>query len=47
MIDGTRNFSDLRGWNEQTLVVWEAPENTDMSAILADLAEVSQQFPYS
>jgi plastocyanin len=47
VIDSTHNFPDLREGDEQTLVVWELPENTDMSAILAYLAEVSQQFPYS
>ena len=47
VIDSTHNFPDLRDGNEQTLVAWEAPESTDTSAILANLAEVSQQFPYS
>ena len=47
VIDSTHNFPDLREGDEQTLVVWEAPENSDESTIIADLAEVSQQFPYS
>lgn len=47
VIDSTHNFSDLREGDEQTLVVWKAPENSDTSTIIADLAEVSQQFPYS
>jgi plastocyanin len=47
VIDSTHNFSDLREGDEQTLVVWEAPENSDVSTIITDLAEVSQQFPYS
>jgi hypothetical protein len=47
VIDSTHNFSDLREGDEQTLVVWKAPENSDTSTITADLAEVSQQFPYS
>jgi plastocyanin len=47
VIDSTHNFPDLREGDEQTLVVWEAPESTDTSTILANLAEVSQQFPYS
>jgi plastocyanin len=47
VIDSTHNFPDLREGDEQTLVVWEAPESIDTSTILADLAEVSQQFPYS
>lgn len=47
VIDSTHNFSDLREGDEQTLVVWEAPENSDTSTIIADLAEVSQQFTYS
>ena len=47
VIDGTHNFPDLREGDEQTLVVWEEPESCDTSAILADIAAVSQQFPYS
>jgi plastocyanin len=47
VIDSTHNFPDLRQGDEQTLVVWEAPENSDTSTIIAGLAEVSQQFPYS
>jgi plastocyanin len=47
VIDSTYNFPDLREGDEQTLVVWEAPENSDTSTIIAGLAEVSQQFPYS
>jgi plastocyanin len=47
VIDSTHNFPDLRDGEEQTLVVWEAPESTDTSAILTNLAEMSQQFPYS
>ena len=47
VIDSTHSFPDLRDGNEQTLVVWEAPESIDTSTILANLAEVSQQFPYS
>jgi plastocyanin len=46
VIDSTHNFPDLREGDEQTLVVWEAPQNSDTSTI-ANLAEVSQQFPYS
>jgi plastocyanin len=47
VIDSTYNFPDLREGDEQTLVVWEAPENNDTSTTIADLAGVSQQFPYS
>ena len=47
VIDSTHNFSDLREGDEQTLIVWEAPENSNTSTVIADLAEVSQQFPYS
>jgi plastocyanin len=47
VIDSTHNFPDLREGDEQTLIVWEVPENSDTSTIIADLAEVSQQFPYS
>jgi plastocyanin len=46
-IDSTHNFPDLREGDEQTLVVWRAPENSDTSTVLANLAELSQQFPYS
>jgi hypothetical protein len=46
VIDSTHNFPDLREGDEQTLVAWEAPENSDESTIIVDLAEVSQQFPY-
>lgn len=47
VIDSTHNFPDLREGDGQTLVVWEAPENSDTSTIIAELAGVSQQFPYS
>lgn len=47
VIDSTHNFPDLREGDGQTLVVWEAPENSDTSTIMAELAGVSQQFPYS
>jgi plastocyanin len=46
-VDSTHNFPDLREGDEQTLVVWRAPENSDTSTIIANLAELSQQFPYS
>jgi hypothetical protein len=46
VIDSTHNFLDLREGDEQTLVVWKAPENSDISTVLVGLAEVSQQFPY-
>ncbi|MGH9978247.1 MAG: hypothetical protein ACRD8Z_20815 [Nitrososphaeraceae archaeon] len=47
VIDSNYNFLDLREGDGQTLVVWEAPENSDTSTVIAGLAEVSQQFPYS
>jgi plastocyanin len=47
VIDSTHNFPDLREGDEQTLVVWRAPENSDTPTIIATLAELSQQFPYS
>jgi plastocyanin len=47
VIDSTYNFPDLREGDEQTLVVWKAPENSDTSTVIASLAELSQQFPYS
>ena len=47
VIDSTHNFPDLREGDEQALVVWRAPENSDTSTIITTLAELSQQFPYS
>src|ERR687897_2834596 len=47
VIDSTHNFPDLREGDEQTLIVWEVPGSSDVSTIITDLAEVSQQFPYS
>ena len=49
VIDSTHNFPDLREGDEQTLIVWKAPESSSSNtpAIIADLAEVSQQLPYS
>jgi hypothetical protein len=46
-IDSMHNFPDLREGDEQTLIVWRAPEDSDTSTITANLAELSQQFPYS
>jgi plastocyanin len=47
VIDSTHNFPDLREGDEQTLIVWEAPETSDVPTIITNLAEISQQFPYS
>jgi plastocyanin len=47
VIDSTHNFPDLREGDEQTLIVWEVPGSSDVSTIITNLAEVSQQFPYS
>lgn len=47
VIDSTHNFPDLREGDEQTLIVWEVPGSSDASTIITNLAEVSQQFPYS
>jgi plastocyanin len=47
VIDSTHNFPDLRESDEQTLIVWETPQTSDVSTIITDLAEISQQFPYS
>jgi plastocyanin len=47
VVDSTHNFPDLRESDQQTLIVWEVPETSDVSTIIANLAEVSQQFPYS
>jgi plastocyanin len=47
VIDSTHSFPDLREGDDQTLIVWEASETSDVSTIITDLAEISQQFPYS
>jgi hypothetical protein len=47
VVDSTHNLSDLREGDEQTLVGREAPENSGTSTIIADPAEVTQQFTYS
>jgi hypothetical protein len=47
VIDSTHNLSELREGDEQTLVGREAPENSGTSTIIADSAEVTQQFTYS
>ena len=48
---GTHNFKDLRGGqegsgDEQTLVLW-GTSSMDMGNILTQLAEISQELPYS
>jgi hypothetical protein len=47
VIDSTHNLSDLREGDEQTLVGREAPKNSSTSTVIADSAEVTQQFTYS
>jgi hypothetical protein len=46
------NFQDLRGGqsgtgDEQTLIVWRAPTNTQITSVLSQLSELSSQLPYS
>ena len=46
------NFQDLRGGqggtgDEQTLIVWRAPTSTETSNVISQLAEFSEELPYS
>ncbi|MFY9965869.1 MAG: hypothetical protein WAK50_09035 [Nitrososphaeraceae archaeon] len=52
VIDSVHNFQDLRGGqsgtgDEQTLIVWRAPTNTQITNVLSQLSELSSQLPYS
>jgi len=45
--EGHHNFQDLRGGDEQTLIVWRAPTNMQITSVLSQLSEFSSQLPYS
>jgi plastocyanin len=52
LVDSVHNFQDLRGGqsgtgDEQTLIVWRAPTNTQITSVLSQLSELSSQLPYS
>jgi hypothetical protein len=52
LVDSVHNFQDLRGGqsgtgDEQTLIVWRAPTNTQITNVLSQLSELSSQLPYS
>jgi hypothetical protein len=52
VIHSTHNFQDLRGGqsgtgDEQTLIVWRAPTNMQITSVLSQLSEFSSQLPYS
>lgn len=52
LIDSMHNFQDLRGGqsgtgDEQTLIVWRAPTNMQITSALSQLSEFSSQLPYS
>jgi hypothetical protein len=52
VLDSVHNFQDLRGGqsgtgDEQTLIVWRAPTGMETSNILSQLAEFSEELPYS
>jgi len=52
VIDSMHNFQDLRGGqsgtgDEQTLIVWRAPTNMQITSVLSQLSEFSSQLPYS
>jgi plastocyanin len=52
LIDSVHNFQDLRGGqsgtgDEQTLIVWRAPTNMQITSALSQLSEFSNQLPYS
>jgi plastocyanin len=52
LIDSMHNFQDLRGGqsgtgDEQTLIVWRAPTNMQITSALSQLSEFSTQLPYS
>ena len=51
LIDSVHNFQDLRGGqsgtgDEQTLIVWRAPTNMQITSALSQLSEFSSQLPY-
>ncbi|MFY9967101.1 MAG: hypothetical protein WAK50_15310 [Nitrososphaeraceae archaeon] len=52
LVDSMHNFQDLRGGqsgtgDEQTLIVWRAPTNMQITSVLLQLSEFSSQLPYS
>lgn len=52
LIDSVHNFQDLRGGqsgtgDEQTLIIWRAPTNMQITNVLSQLSEFSSQLPYS
>jgi hypothetical protein len=52
LVDSVHNFQDLRGGqsgtgDEQTLIVWRASTNTQITSVLSQLSELSSQLPYS
>jgi plastocyanin len=52
LVDSVHNFQDLRGGqsgtgDEQTLIVWRAPTNMQITSVLLQLSELSSQLPYS
>jgi len=52
LIDSVHNFQDLRGGqsgtgDEQSLIVWRAPTNMQVTSVLSQLSEFSSQLPYS
>ena len=52
LVDSVHNFQDLRGGqsgtgDEQTLIVWRAPTNMQITSVLSQLSEFSSQLPYS
>jgi len=52
VLDSMHNFQDLRGGqsgtgDEQTLIVWRAPTGMETSNVLSQLAEFSEELPYS
>jgi len=52
VLDTMHNFQDLRGGqsgtgDEQTLIVWRAPTSMETSNVISQLAEFSEELPYS
>lgn len=52
VLDSMHNFQDLRGGqsgtgDEQTLIVWRAPTGMETSNVISQLAEFSEELPYS
>jgi hypothetical protein len=52
LVDSVHNFQDLRGGqsgtgDEQTLIVWRAPNTMQITSAMSQLSEFSSQLPYS